>query len=116
MKGVQLWYARRLPSPGASVKSIDLREYDPIWQGRLSGSDLEICERLFACTNTQQRDNGFMLSASERVRFPRERSHSSMSVGDVVVVEGRVYVCAAFGFDRIETSPAGMESVTWPSN
>lgn len=57
-------------------------------------SDLEFCERVFANTNTYQ---GRVWDALQSV-IPAERSHTALSVGDKVSIDGRTYDCAPVGF------------------
>ena len=86
-RSVQVIY-RAFPSAG-----------DPVATERvfieIAGDDLEICELVFANTNLYQ---GEVWDALQPL--PAERTHTSLSVGDVVVVDGRAYECAFFGFDR----------------
>lgn len=56
--------------------------------------DLIVCERAFRWFN--EGDNPI-------VRKYRAAGNRSLSVGDVVVVEGRAYGVGSFGWDRIET-------------
>jgi hypothetical protein len=53
----------------------------------LSGDDLAICERVFRALNADDRANG---------RYER-----SLSVGDVVEVDGRRYAVADVGFEAV---------------
>jgi hypothetical protein len=70
------------------------------------GEDLEICETAFHATNApsqhlplaQYRLLTRLAEAVKRVGA----SHTSMSVGDGIEIEGRLYVCASFGFERVE--------------
>lgn len=56
--------------------------------------DLMFCERAFAATNTYQ---GRVWDALQGV-IPAERSHTALSVGDKVSIDGRDYLCAPVGF------------------
>ena len=86
-RSVQLIY-RAFPGAG-----------DPVATERVhievAGDDLEICELAFAHTNLYQ---GQLWDALQPL--PAERTHTSLSVGDVVVVDGRAYECASIGFNR----------------
>ena len=61
----------------------------------IAGDDLEICEMVFANTNLYR---GQVWDALQPL--PTDRTHTSLSVGDVVLVDGRAYECASFGFER----------------
>jgi hypothetical protein len=52
-------------------------------------SDVQAAERLY----TRQGNNEY----ARKVRIDRQ----TMSEGDIAVVDGRVYVCAVFGFERV---------------
>lgn len=60
-------------------------------------SDLEFCERVFANTNLYA---GKVWDAVESV-MPAERSHTALSVGDFVSIDGRTYRCADLGFTLV---------------
>jgi hypothetical protein len=62
-----------------------------------SESDLEFCERVFANTNVYE---GRVWDALQPV-MPAERSHTALSVGDLVSIDGRTYRCADLGFQRV---------------
>jgi hypothetical protein len=57
----------------------------------------EICERIFAGTNLQR---GMFWELLEPV-LPATRSHTSLSVGDEVVIDGETYRCATVGFSQL---------------
>jgi hypothetical protein len=56
--------------------------------------DMVVCERAFRWFNVE--DNNPI------VRKYRAAGNRSLSVGDVVVIEGRAYGCGRFGWDAIE--------------
>jgi hypothetical protein len=60
-------------------------------------TDLEICERVFTNTN---RYEGKVWDALQPV-MPEQRPHTALSVGDKVEIDGRLYVCANFGFTLV---------------
>lgn len=57
-------------------------------------SDLELCEKVFRDTNLY---SGELWDALQ-VAIPAERSHTALSIGDKVEIDGRVYVCGEVGF------------------
>ena len=63
----------------------------------LHENDLSFCERVFANTNTYQ---GQVWSALEP-HLPATRSHTALSVGDLVSIDGRTYRCADLGFTLV---------------
>lgn len=63
----------------------------------LHENDLSFCERVFANTNTYQ---GQVWDALQPV-MPADRSHTALSVGDLVSIDGRTYRCADLGFTLV---------------
>jgi len=57
-------------------------------------SHKEICEVIFADTNCYQ---GYIWGKIEPKMSPT-RTHTAISVGDEIVIDGREYICADFGF------------------
>lgn len=85
--------------------------YDTIWQGEVDDdlAPLDICEHLFHATNARQFSGGFHLPsirefarAGSRVMYPAGYSHASTSVGDVIIINGQVYLCASVGWTHLE--------------
>ena len=66
------------------------------WDFEGADNDLDICDRLFHVTNMQE---GSMWRFIERL-LPANRRHTSLSVGDEVVVEGQIYRCDVFGWSK----------------
>jgi hypothetical protein len=58
----------------------------------------EICEIVFADTNCYQ---GYIWGLIEK-KLSATRTHTSISVGDEIEIDGQVYICADFGFEKIE--------------
>lgn len=69
------------------------RTFDGVFQ-----DDLAICERLFEATNI-----GNLLSSKEaQARIKASKAHhTSMSVGDVVQIDSKFYLCADCGFKDV---------------
>lgn len=61
-------------------------------------NDFVICERIWANMNQYQ---GKVWDALESF-LPANRSHTALSVGDEVRIDGRAYRCADFGFELIK--------------
>ena len=57
----------------------------------------EVCERVFAGTNLQR---GMFWELLEPV-LPATRSHTSLSVGDEVIIDGETYRCEMIGFSKL---------------
>lgn len=53
-----------------------------------------VCESVFHATNTY---SGAVWDKVQAV-MPAERTHTALSVGDTVTVDGRTYVCASAGW------------------
>lgn len=60
--------------------------------------DYMICEYIFHQTNDYR---GSVWAEIEKV-MPAERSHTAISTGDVIEIDGRSYRCMPFGFKPIE--------------
>jgi hypothetical protein len=61
-------------------------------------SDLAICEKAFRETNTY---SGYLWDALQPL--PENRTHTSLSVGDEVDVDGNTYRCADIGWQLVST-------------
>jgi hypothetical protein len=62
-------------------------------------SDLQLCEALFASTNTR---SGWMWDAIQRF-MPAVRTHTALSVGDEIDIDGSIYRCAGIGWEHVTT-------------
>ena len=87
-----------------------------VLDGEMDASFLQVddegtCERLFRALNAPlDMLNPTDLALLERVCHAvrvGHASHTSMSMGDAVEIDGRLWVCAAFGFRRLpeDTQP-----------
>jgi hypothetical protein len=72
-------------------------------------NDLQICEAIYKATNLQGDLEDFGASIAEGRLWKRiesvlsaTRTHTSISVGDEIEIGGQVYICADFGFEKIE--------------
>lgn len=59
--------------------------------------DEAICEKAFRETNTY---NGYLWDALQPL--PENRTHTSLSVGDEVTIDGLTYRCADIGWEAIQ--------------
>lgn len=60
-------------------------------------ADLEICEELFKATNIYA---GRLWDALERF-LPENRTHTALSVGDEIDVDGTIYRCEPIGWEIV---------------
>jgi hypothetical protein len=60
----------------------------------LHENDLSFCERVFANTNTY---SGEVWNALQP-HLPENRSHTALSIGDLVKIDERTYLCDEVGF------------------
>jgi hypothetical protein len=58
--------------------------------------DLELCEALYRATNLYE---GELWNRMQPL--PENRTHTALSVGDVVVIRGTGYLCSMIGFQKI---------------
>ena len=65
--------------------------------------DEAVCEKVFRDTNLYEGDLWNALQP-----LSEARTHTSLSVGDYVIVDGRMYRCAGVGWVRTETFDPGL--------
>lgn len=65
--------------------------------------DLGLCEQAFCDTNTYC---GPMWDAMQPL--PDDRTHTSLSVGDYVVIDDRMYRCSSVGWERTDEFVPGL--------
>ena len=56
-----------------------------------------VCDAIFKWTNTY---SGAWFKENEN-KFPKNRSHTAISVGDEIEVDGEVFKCADFGWEKV---------------
>ena len=61
-------------------------------------SDQHICEQIYKQTNTY----GGPVWEIIQPKLSAFRTHTSISIGDEIEIDGQVYICADFGFEKIE--------------
>jgi hypothetical protein len=81
------------PEQGRFVSSVEVETEFPE-----TVTDKQICEIVHADTNLYQ---GYIWQLVHPL-LSETRTHTSISVGDEVEINGRVYICADFGFEKIE--------------
>jgi hypothetical protein len=72
------------------------------------GDDLQLCEKVFEQTNLYQ---GELWDRIEPL-LPDTRTHTALSVGDLVRIGDRVYKCANIGFKLIEEAGRTVHNVS----
>ena len=72
-------------------------------------SDLELCEEIYKATNLQSELAEFGASLSTinlwneiESKLSPFRTHTSISVGDEIEIDGQVYNCADVGFQKVK--------------
>ena len=75
--------------------------------------DFRICEAIYKVTNLQGELADFGASLTEinlwktiESKLSPIRTHTSLSVGDEVEIDGRAYICADLGFKLLEKAGA----------
>jgi hypothetical protein len=61
-------------------------------------TDQHICEQIYKQTNLYQGP----LWETIQPKLSATRTHTSISIGDEIEIDGQVYICADFGFEKIE--------------
>ena len=89
-------YLKMLEDEGVAIKPDVSLEFEFDFHKYLS--DHDIAEHVFMNTNTY---SGAVWYAIEKL-LPTNRSHTALSMGDLVEIDGRVYRCEAVGFKKLE--------------
>jgi hypothetical protein len=87
------WKAFNTPGAGAS-KTIEASSANGV-------DHYTLCEFLFRDTNTYRGSLWDLLQP-----LPENRTHTALSVGDEVTIDGLTYRCADLGFVRVATKEA----------
>jgi hypothetical protein len=95
------------PERGRFISSVEVE----LLQVQQVSDDLRICEAIYKVTNLQGELADFGASLAEinlwetiESKLSPTRTHTSLSVGDEVEIDGRAYICADLGFKRIEVN------------
>jgi len=91
------------PERGRFISSVEVELAKQV------SDDFRICEAIYKVTNLQGELADFGASLTEinlwktiESKLSPTRTHASLSVGDEVEIDGQVYICADFGFEKIE--------------
>lgn len=100
---VTIQWRRNETLPPEYIEDIKSKGRDIVTEATIAvnaGCDLEpevVCEAVFHDTNVQ---SGAIWDKVKPV-LPERRTHTSLSVGDYVIVDGVVFRCDDIGFSRI---------------
>lgn len=93
------------PERGRFITSVELELPKQV------SDDISICDAIYEVTNLQGELAEFGKSASKialweliESKLSPVRTHTSLSVGDEVEIDGRAYVCADLGWLKIENA------------
>jgi hypothetical protein len=65
--------------------------------------DIAICEKIYESTNLYRGEMWDLLKP-----LPEKRTHTSLSVGDYIVIDDRMYRCKSIGWERTDTFTPGL--------
>lgn len=65
--------------------------------------DIAVCEKIFRDTNLYEGDVWDAMQP-----LPENRTHTALSVGDYVIIDGRMYRCASFGWRATDEFEPGL--------
>jgi hypothetical protein len=83
------------PEIGRFISSVEFELAEVVTK---TVSDQHICEQIYKQTNLYQGP----LWETIQPLLSETRTHTSISVGDEIEIGGQVYICADFGFEKIE--------------
>jgi hypothetical protein len=86
------------PEQGRFISSVEFELNGFSGQNINEIADVNICEWIYKDTNTY---GGLIWNQIEKKLSPT-RTHTSISIGDEIEINGQVYICADFGFEKIE--------------
>ena len=91
------------PERGRSITSVEVELVNQV------SDDFRICEAISKVTNLQGELAEFGASLTEinlwktiESKLSAFRTHTAISIGDEIEIDGQVYICADFGFEKIE--------------
>jgi len=73
------------------------------FEHRSFDDDKDICEKIFHDFNSRSGLAKHMISQED---ISSMKTHTSMSVGDIIQIDGKIYYCNDFGFVKIELDKA----------
>jgi hypothetical protein len=83
------------PEIGRFISSVEFELAEVVTK---TVTDQHICEQIYKQTNLYQGP----LWETIQPKLSETRTHTSISVGDEIEIDGQVYICADFGFEKIE--------------
>ena len=83
------------PGIGRFISSVEFELAEVVTK---TVTDQHICEQIYKQTNLYQ---GPLWETIEP-KLSATRTHTSISIGDEIEIDGQVYICADFGFEKIE--------------
>ena len=90
------------PERGRSITSVEVELVNQV------SDDFRICEAIFKVTNLKDELAEFGASLTEinlwetiKPKLSPTRTHTSLSIGDEVEIDGRAYICADLGFIKV---------------
>ena len=90
------------PERGRSITSVEVELPKQV------SDDLRICEAIYKVTNLQGELAEFGASLTEinlwetiKPKLSPTRTHTSLSIGDEIEIDGRAYICADLGFIKV---------------
>jgi hypothetical protein len=87
------------PEIGRSISSVEFEHniYD-LTHFTTDSLNIGFCERIYKATNIY---SGQLWDIIQPL-LSETRTHTAISVGDEIEIDGQVYICADFGFEKIE--------------
>lgn len=79
-------------------KPVASMEFEMLELAKELYTDEELCEYIYAATNNY---SGHIFAAMEKVGLPKERSHTALSVGDIIGIDNIFYLVDDFGFKKM---------------
>ena len=90
------------PERGRSITSVEVELVNQV------SDDFRICEAIFKVTNLKDELAEFGASLTEinlwetiKPKLSPTRTHTSLSIGDEIEIDGRAYICADLGFIKV---------------
>ena len=83
------------PEIGRFISSVEIELPEVVTK---TDTDQHICEQIYKQTNLYQGP----LWEKIQPLLSKTRTHQAISVGDEIEIDGQVYICADFGFEKIE--------------
>ncbi|MFA5186456.1 MAG: ArdC family protein [Patescibacteria group bacterium] len=102
---VEVWYWKdsRYMLGAVPTPEEQKRDYAVMWRGTQTGSPLEVAERMFMELN--QRPEAYFSQADVKQKL-QPHPHTSMSIGDIVVVNGQKFLCQSAEWKAMGSKPS----------